>query len=141
MYRERLRALPREEHRPPDVTGWLHARVGTGLTCFAIDPHRGASALGRVIGLDWEGAVAHDGAAYDRFVATRHQQCDSLVVRRVRDLEELQWGRARLFPCQVIALFEEALAKQDQYLYGELGRDRSPSGSRLLCGGASARRR
>ena len=59
VYEAILQALPQEEHLTPDETGWrlggrpvwLHAWVGAKITGLAIDPQRGADALGRVIGL------------------------------------------------------------------------------------------
>src|SRR5262245_8515546 len=59
----------------PDETGWrvagrpawLHAWVAERATAYAIDPHRKAGALERLIGLDWSGEMVHDGfASYDR---------------------------------------------------------------------------
>lgn len=117
VYQEILRALPDEKHLTPDETGWrlggrlvwLHAWVGAKITCFAIDPQRGADALGRVIGFDWSGDMTHDGAAaYDRFLMARHQQCVFHVLHRARDLGQVQAGRAKAFPRQVITLFQEA---------------------------------
>ena len=60
----------------PDETGWrvagqpawLHAWVAERATCYAIDPHRKADVLERLIGIDWSGKMVHDGfASYDRF--------------------------------------------------------------------------
>src|SRR5262249_10864160 len=66
---------------------WLHAWVGDRATGYAIDPHRSAAALERVIGRDWEGVLVHDGfASYDRFAAAVHQQCVAHVLVRAREL-------------------------------------------------------
>jgi len=128
-YEALLQALPDQEHLTPDETGWrlgghlvwLHAWVGVDLTVFAIDPPRSAEPLAQVIGWDWEGDLTHDGAAsYDRFVFARHQQCVFHVLHRAHDLEEVQTGRAKVFPRQVITLFQGALAVRDQYLAGTL---------------------
>ena len=117
VYQEILRAQPDEKHLTPDETGWrlggrlvwLHAWVGAKITCFAIDPQRGADALGRVIGFDWSGDMTHDGAAaYDRFLMARHQQCVFHVLHRARDMGQVQAGRAKAFSRQVITLFQEA---------------------------------
>jgi transposase len=128
-YEALLQALPDQEHLTPDETGWrvggqavwLHAWVGIDLTVFAIDPHRSAEPLARVIGWDWEGDLTHDGApSYDRFVFARHQQCVFHVLHRAHDLEEVQAGRAKAFPRQVITLFQGALQVRDQFLAGDL---------------------
>lgn len=129
VYADIRQALPHEKHLTPDETGWrlggrpvwLHAWVGAEVTCFAIDPQRGADALGRVLGWDWSGAMTHDGAAaYDRFLLARHQQCVFHVLHRAHDLEQIQAGRAKVFPRQVIRLFQGALAVRDQFLAGAL---------------------
>ncbi len=129
VYQDILRALPDEKHLTPDETGWrlggrlvwLHAWVGAKIACFAIDPQRGADALGRVIGFDWSGDMTHDGAAaYDRFLKARHQQCVFHVPHRARDLEQVQAGRAQVFPRQVITLFQGALEVRDRFRAGVL---------------------
>jgi len=53
----------------PDETGWrvagrpawLHAWVTARATGYAIDPHRKADVLERLIGRDWSGTMVHDG--------------------------------------------------------------------------------
>ena len=116
----------------PDETGWrkggrpvwLHAWVGDQATCYVIDPHRSADALEKVIGLDYSGTLVHDSAAtYDRFWAALHQGCVAHPLRRAHNLEEIQIGRARLFPRQVIDLVQEALSLRADYQKGVLDRD------------------
>jgi transposase len=109
----------------PDETGWrvgghlvwLHSWVGDdGVTCYHIDPQRGSVALQRVIGIDWSGTLVHDGwASYDQFEDACHQQCQAHVLRRAHELEEAATGRAKLFPRQVIGLFQESLQVRDQF--------------------------
>jgi transposase len=75
-YEEIRQSIKNSKVITPDETGWrqggrpvwLHAWVGDQATCYAIDPHRSADALEKVIGLDYSGTLVHDGAAsYDRF--------------------------------------------------------------------------
>lgn len=109
----------------PDETGWriggrtvwLHAWVGDdGVTCYHIDPQRGSDALQRVVGVNWSGTFVHDGwAAYDQFQEACHQQCQAHVLRRAHELEQAATGRAKVFPRQVIDLFQESLAVRDQF--------------------------
>jgi transposase len=109
----------------PDETGWrigghpawLHAWVGDdSVTCYHIDPHRSADALEHVVGSAWPGTFVHDGwSSYDRFAEACHQQCQAHVLRRAHDLEEAATGRAKLFPRQVIDLFQESLRVRDQF--------------------------
>lgn len=127
VYQAILQALPDEKHLTPDETGWrlggrltwLHAWVGPNHTAFRIDPQRSADALERVIGIDWSGDMTHDGAStYDRFEEARHQQCVFHILHRAQQLEEVQVGSAKVFPRQVITLFQGALAVRDQFLAG-----------------------
>jgi transposase len=116
----------------PDETGWrvagrpawLHAWVGARATCYAIDPHRKAEALERLIGRDWSGTMVHDGfASYDRFTAATHQQCLGHVLRRARELEAQATRGAVHYPRKLIALLTEAIHLRDRYLKGEVSAD------------------
>jgi len=116
----------------PDETGWrlggrpvwLHAWVGDQATCYAIDPHRSAAALEKVIGIDYSGTLIHDGASsYERFRQALHQQCMAHPLRRAHDLDKDQNGSADLLPRQVIDLFQGALDVRDAYGFDELSYD------------------
>ena len=113
----------------PDETGWrvagesawLHAWVAERATCYAIDPHRKADVLERLIGIAWSGTMVHDGfASYDRFEAATHQQCLGHVLRRVRDLEVKATRGAVHYPRKLIALFTEAIHLRNRYKKGEV---------------------
>jgi transposase len=113
----------------PDETGWrvagrpawLHAWVTERATGYAIDPHRKADVLERVIGLAWPGTMVHDGfASYDRFEAATHQQCLGHVLRRARELEAQATRGAVHYPRKLIALFTEAIHLRNRYKKGEV---------------------
>jgi transposase len=113
----------------PDETGWriggqpawLHAWVGERATCYAIDPHRSADALERVIGLGWGGVLAHDGwSSYGRFEAATHQQCLGHVLRRARELLAGATRGAVRYPRELIALFTGAIHLRNRHLRGEV---------------------
>ena len=113
----------------PDETGWrvgghpawLHAWVGERATCYAVDPHRSADALERVIGLGWAGVMAHDGwSSYDRFEAATHQQCLAHVLRRAREMLEGATRGAVRYPRELIALLTEAIHLRNRHLAGEV---------------------
>src|SRR3954454_9914769 len=113
----------------PDETGWrvagrpawLHAWVAERATGYAIDPHRKADVLERLIGIAWSGTMVHDGfASYDRFQAATHQQCLGHVLRRVRDLEAKATRGAVHYPRKLIALFTEAIHLRNRYKKGEV---------------------
>jgi transposase len=113
----------------PDETGWrlggrpvwLHAWVGEQATCYAIDPHRSADALEKVIGIDYSGTLIHDGASsYERFRKALHQQCVAHPLRRAHDLEKSQTSSDQEFPRKVIDLLQGALDIRDAFSDGEL---------------------
>jgi transposase len=124
-YQEIQQQLQDSDVITPDETGWrigghlvwLHAWVGDdGVTCYHIDPQRSSDALQRVLGVDWSGTFVHDGwASYDQFEEACHQQCQAHVLRRAHELEEAARGRAKVFPRQVIDLFQESLAVRDRF--------------------------
>ena len=99
---------------------WLHVWVGDRATAYGIDPQRSADVLERVIGVDWDGILSHDGfASYERFTEAVHQQCVAHVLRRARELLETATRGAVRFPRQVIALFTEAIHVRNRFLRGE----------------------
>jgi transposase len=103
---------------------WLHVWVGERSTAYAIDPHRSADALERVIGRDFSGVLSHDGyATYERFGAAIHQSCVAHVLRRARDLLDRATRGAVRFPRQVIALFTEAVHRRNEYGRGAVTLD------------------
>jgi transposase len=103
---------------------WLHVWVGERATAYAIDSQRSAAVLERVIGLNWDGILSHDGfASYERFAAALHQQCLAHVLRRARDLLATATGGAVHFPRQVITLFTEAIHWRNETPRGVLTMD------------------
>ena len=105
-------------------SAWLHVWVGERATAYAIDSQRSAAALERVLGLDWDGILSHDGyATYERFAEATHQQCLAHVLRRARELQERAKGMAVRFPQRVIALFRQAIHWRNRYLLGEVTRE------------------
>ena len=126
-YAEVVAATQSAERLTVDETGWhvggwpawLHAWVGERATCYAIDPHRSADALERVIGRDWDGILVHDGySSYDRFAEAVHQQCLAHVLRRARELLATAVRGAVRFPRAVIDLFTGAVHLRNQFHRG-----------------------
>jgi transposase len=131
VYEEIQQHVLQAQHITPDETGWrlgghrvwLHVGVADdGATCFAIDPRRSGEVLQEVIGIGWSGSMTHDGySTYDtRFPDAVHQQCVAHVLRRAHTMAENAGGRAKDFPRQVIALFQDALDVRDHFLAGRL---------------------
>ncbi len=121
--------LPRSQQIAADETGWriggqpawLHVWVGDRATCYGIDPQRSAAVLERVIGVDWDGVLGHDGfASYGRFTEAVHQQCLAHPLRRARELLTTATRGAVHFPRRVIALFTEAIHERNRYRRGEI---------------------
>jgi transposase len=145
-YRLILDEVKKSEQIAADETGWrigghpawLHAWVGDRTTAYAIDSHRSAAVLERVIGVDWSGVLAHDGfASYGRFGEAIHQQCLAHVLRRARDLLATATRGAVRFPRQVIGLFTEAIHWRNTTPLGpptldQLDRQREAFDDRLL---------
>lgn len=100
-------------------SAWLHVWVGERSTAYAIDSHRSADALERIMGRDWSGVLSHDGySTYDRFREAIHQSCVAHVLRRARGLLDRAVGGAVRFPRQVITLFTEAVHWRNEHLRG-----------------------
>jgi transposase len=127
----------------PDETGWrvagqpawLHAWVAGRATCYAIDPHRKADVLERLIGIAWSGRMVHDGfASYDRFEAATHQQCLGHLLRRVRDLEAKATRGAVHYPRKLIALFTEAIHLRNRYKKGEVSAEQLAQARKVFDG-------
>lgn len=121
--------LPRSEQIAADESGWriggqsawLHVWVGERATCYAIDPQRSAAVLERVIGVDYDGVLGHDGfASYGRFREAVHQQCAAHLLRRARDLLATATGGAVHFPRRLIALFTEAIHERNRCRRGQI---------------------
>jgi transposase len=128
-YRLILEEVRTSEQIAADETGWriggwpawLHGWVGDRATAYGIDSQRSADVLERVIGVDWDGILSHDGwASYERFTEAIHQQCASHVLRRAKELLAKATGGAVRFPRQVIAIFTEAIHQRNQHLRGQL---------------------
>jgi transposase len=128
-YDEIRQATRQAEQLSVDETGWrlggqsawLHVWVSEQATCYTVDQQRSADLLEKVIGLDWDGLLIHDGfASYDRFEDAAHQQCVAHVLRRAREMLEGATRGAVRFPRQVIELFTGAIHLRNEYLAGRV---------------------
>src|SRR5512143_4117962 len=109
----------------PDETGWrvagqpawLHAWVTERATGYAIDPHRKADVLERLIGIDWSGKMVHDGfASYNRFKAATHQQCLVLLCQLSQALLQLRLTSIGLSECDLLLRLSENAIRNDEGL-------------------------
>ena len=73
----------------------------------------------RLLGLDWSGWMVHDGwSVYDRFTQAIHQQCNTHLLNRCRELLEVAQGGAARFPLALKALVQKGLATRDRHEQG-----------------------
>src|SRR5262245_49478128 len=115
----------------PDETGWrvgghpawLHALVGPQATAYVIDPTRSGSVAEALLGLDYDGAMIHDGwSPYDQFKDARHQQCLQHLLRRADEMAATATRGAVCFPRRVAELLRAGLDLRDRHLAGEVSR-------------------
>jgi transposase len=123
-YEQIRRDVRAAEQVTPDETGWrvgggkawLHAFATEKTTCYEVDPTRSVAPAERLLGLDWSGRLVHDGwSVYDRFVHAIHQQCNTHLLNRCRELLEVASRGAVRFPRALQALLRQGLATRDRY--------------------------
>jgi len=122
-YEKIIDAVRRSEQVTGDETGWrvgglpawLHA-MATRRTCaYLIDKARGTAATDQLIGRDFSGTMVHDGwAPYDRYWRATHQQCNTHILRRCKEMLEVAKGSAALFPGRIKSILQRALALRDE---------------------------
>jgi transposase len=115
----------------PDETGWrvgarpawLHTLVGPEATAYVIDPTRSGSVAEAILGLDYDGAMIHDGwSPYDQFEDGRHQQCLQHLLRRADEMAATATRGAVHFPRRVGELLRAGLDLRDRHAAGEISR-------------------
>ena len=111
----------------PDETGWrvggrpawLHGFVGTHGTAYVVDPGRDHEPAEQILGLDYAGAMVHDGwTPYERFAKASHQQCNQHILRRCDEMLETATRGAVHFPRRVAALLRQGLTLRDRHTTG-----------------------
>jgi transposase len=129
VYQAICRSVRRSAWVVPDETGWrveghlawLHGFVGPHATVYVIDPTRGHEPAEELLGLDYAGALVHDGwSPYDRFTNARHQQCNQHILRRCQEILETARHGAVRFPRRVAELLRQGLALRDRHAAGQV---------------------
>jgi len=113
----------------PDETGWrvggllawLHTFVSPTATAYIVDPTRSHVPAEQLLGLDYAGALVHDGwSPYERFQDARHQQCNQHILRRCTELLETATRGAVRFPRRIVALLQQGLALRQRHATGQV---------------------
>jgi transposase len=103
IYQAICRSVRRSRWVVPDETGWrvggllawLHGFVARRTTAYVIDPTRSHEPAERLLGLDYDGLLIHDGwSPYNRFENARHQQCLRHLLNRCAEMLETATGAA-----------------------------------------------
>jgi transposase len=98
---------------------WLWAFATATTVVYAIQSGRGFREAAAVLGADFCGVLVRDGwAPYRQFQHANHQTCVAHLLRRCREIAEAH-PRA-VWPQQVHAALQEALAVRDRYRIGEI---------------------
>lgn len=102
-------------------SAWTHVLTCATATLYGVEHTRDGSFAQRILGIDYNGILIHDGAAmYDQFRDALHQQCLSHPMRRCLEQIATVCGRAVCFPRQVLELFGGALELRERYTVGEI---------------------
>lgn len=113
----------------PDETGWrvgghgawLHGLVGPDATVYEIHSRRGSQVAEDILGLDYAGAMIHDGwSPYDKFEEAWHQQCLRHLLARCHDLLKTATRGSVCFPRKIQEILRAALDLRDRHQKGEV---------------------
>jgi len=124
---ERIRSEPSVT---PDETGWkVAARLwwmwvfaSARLTVYAILPGRGFEQAALVLGAEFRGFLTRDGwGVYRQFEQAFHQSCLAHLLRRCREMIEVEGSGAASLPRRVQAILKAALALRDRREQGRIG--------------------
>jgi transposase len=102
---------------------WLHTLVGPEATAYVIDPTRSGAVAEAILGLDYDGAMIHDGwSPYDHFEDARHQQCLIHLLRRADEMAVTGTRGAVCFRRRVAELLRAGLDLRHRYAAEEISR-------------------
>jgi transposase len=100
---------------------WLHTLVGPEATAYVIDPTRSGDVAARILGLDYDGIMIHDGwSPYDLFLSAEHQQCLAHLLRRCHEMLTTATRGAVRFPRQVAQLLQAGLDLRNRHAAGQI---------------------
>jgi transposase len=88
---------------------------------YLVARERGILASSRIIPMDYDGVLVHDGfKSYGRFLGAKHQTCNNHLLRRCHEMLEVARGGAVIFPRRVRAILLEGLEVRDRRDAGEI---------------------
>jgi transposase len=101
--------------------GWLHGYGGLNEVVYVIHPNRSGEPAQELLGLDYSGALVHDGwSPYNAFTEATHQQCNAHLLKRCNELLETAVGAAAQFPRDIKELLLRGLAFRNRFEAGEV---------------------
>jgi transposase len=112
-----LDALRRAEVVHADETGWRIGRVNAWLwvfsskeaTIYAIRHSRGSDVPQEILGPDFDGYLIVDGAKAYEVLSYEKGQCNSHLLRRLKNLQETACKREQQFLHELTTLLQEAM--------------------------------
>lgn len=102
---------------------WMWVFSSEQITVYAIQPGRGFAQASTVLGEDFSGFLVRDGwSVYRQFRQALHQSCVAHLLRRCREMMQVQGGggSAARFPRQVQNILQAALAVRQRFEQGQI---------------------
>jgi len=100
---------------------WMWVFSSAKITVYSIQPGRGFQQAANVLGEDFAGFLVRDGwSVYRQFAQALHQSCLAHLLRRCREMIQVQAGRAAQFPRGLQSIFQSALRLRQRHQQGQL---------------------
>ncbi|HEY1846865.1 MAG TPA: IS66 family transposase [Buttiauxella sp.] len=100
---------------------WMWVFSSPAITVYSIQPGRGFQQAAAILGEDFCGFLVRDGwAVYRQFLYAMHQTCLAHLLRRCREMIQVQAGRTAQFPRALQAILQSALHLRERRDHGQL---------------------
>jgi len=100
---------------------WMWVFSSEQITVYSIQPGRGFEQASSVLGEDFAGFLVRDGwSVYRQFQQAWHQTCVAHLLRRCREMIQVQAGSAAQFPRQLQSILQAALSVRQRYQQGQI---------------------
>jgi hypothetical protein len=100
------------------TSAWLWVFSSSGVTVYLVDPARAHAVAEKILGKKFKGILSTDGfLAYDALDIPGHkrQQCNSHLLKRCKELQELKTKNAVVFSRQVAAILKTGVALHNHH--------------------------